>query len=544
MNPTLTKKINKKFVLNLFLGLVVTYSIMGLFAFNKYFCFVDEKINSVFIFLIPGIISMIFSLHFKKACGKLEEYEKFETEEEKNKFCKSNKRKFIIINTVLYVLLSIIMLSFMNYIFESNYISDYKYEKVTNFVSDSYIGTLIVAIIISACSLIPSNIIIKRALLNKKKNSGKILKVISNCFLYIITAIVIFISIYSFIDIPEFRLEYDDLSSKIDISYGSFVDARDAALKDEMKIPTKIWGKDVASITKLDPGNAAKINIPSTLNYSDIKLLNIIADDRKELLSSGESQTWYIENNVIYSLDGKEITVPMMGRNDDGISIKISENVEQINGIHNLLLSDNVNVNIDEGNTNFYLKDNIIFSKKYLISEYKPSWDEYAGDNVEYGYVLKKDGAIGEIILKDYMSENLVIISSGKYDVVYPKELTKKINLYTHGMYMNSMNNFVSNFIVDEENINYATYNGGLYNKDFTELYAVTGNTDIIYIPKTLKKINSYVLEDSYIKTETFTSRINKNFDFEIEEGNESFIYEDDILYNYDKTEILYSKQN
>ena len=81
-------------------------------------------------------------------------------------------------------------------------------------------------------------------------------------------------------------------------------------------------------------------------------------------------------------------------------------------------------------------------------------------------------------------------------------------------------------FIVSENNPNYSTYDGALYNKDLTELLECPGGKTSIKIPSSVKAIDAYFVSE-YLD------------EIIVDENNQYFSSLDGVLYNKDKTELL-----
>ena len=98
-------------------------------------------------------------------------------------------------------------------------------------------------------------------------------------------------------------------------------------------------------------------------------------------------------------------------------------------------------------------------------------------------------------------------------------------------------------FIVSEDNKNFASKDGVLYNKDFTEIIYLPGElTGEITIPATVTNLGEFFPAPGIGKSEYDEEHDFKGMGISalnVEEGNAEFVSEDGVLYNKDKT-ILY----
>ena len=99
-------------------------------------------------------------------------------------------------------------------------------------------------------------------------------------------------------------------------------------------------------------------------------------------------------------------------------------------------------------------------------------------------------------------------------------------------------------FIVSEDNKNFASKDGVLYNKDFTEIIYLPGKlTGEITVPATVTNLGDYFRKPGIGKSEE-----DEEHDFRaigisalnVEEGNADFVSEDGVLYDKDKTILYY----
>lgn len=474
-------------------------------------------------FLLPSIVvlfNFLISLIFATIISKIER----KNIEENNKNSQSTNKKERIIFSIIYSLAFIIF----NIIFYWMYIKNMNV--VTNTISNISTYSLEIRPIYSvhpefnilfsflSCLVIIPAIIKINCIHPKVDKKRKVLKIIGNSLVSILGACLILFNIYFYIDIPEFQYAYNIYQTEQGNKYIEILGYSDYMKNFTQKIimPNKILKKDVFYITGFEDayisGNILWNDLKDIFKYSHLIYPN------KNYVLLGTPKEWFIENNQIYNQNKTEMIINQTSED----YIYIPATVEKIGNLIGVPVIKK-DIAVSKENKYFSSYDGNVYCCDLNISNanflYTPELTR--NDDSIWCFSPKDEGSIK---LKDDISGIINIVSYIDLDVVISKTLTNDIFL----------KDSYKNIIVEESNPTYSAIDGNLYNKAGTELINFNVNNEKYKIPNSVQKFGLNALEDI----------CELDILIELDENNEYFIYENNILYNMEKTKVIFTKIN
>ncbi len=505
------------FFIFLLLGIISCNAFVNMLAYNFLIRTVfeyGEILRYIFLFGATGIISFLFSKIYKKIVIK----NKRDVIDDENQEIRHNQEKKLKKILIASNMVGYIGFSIVNFFMNALYLSDL--ELINQFGNFYPVIVIITIILINFVTLIPSNIVISRMFRKKEKSNKiilKLLRVVGKILFILIFLEILCMSVYYYIDIPEFKNVYEIYNDEVGV-FGCYQDVRKTITAKEFIVPEKIWGKKVTeagSFEMIMPDT--KIYLPSTISFDSLLYLDV----ENEIEMYGEPITWFIKDNVVYDID--ETRMIVLDEYDKDI-IYIPESVCSffINP-----KNQSKEIEIAENNPYFYVDGNTIWAKGERTTlgghvMYDMSWMNMGG---YYGY-NKKD-----ITIPEHMSGDIFLWQS--IDTInIPKHLNNKIIFKNFIMDINQ-------FEVEEGNELYSTYQGNLYNKEKTNLLAVKNmdaQYDTLVLPNTLE---SFENEEFISKVAAHANTGKIKIDKLMEE--EGLVFENNMLYNKQIEKILIS---
>lgn len=519
------------FNLNTVMNILVYNSMLN--AIAKFI--VDEMYLDSFKLLIPILIVLFNFLISFIFAGLISKTEDKDLESDNDEFSK-NKRKESIIFSSIYGLSFIVF----NIIFYLKYIKNLSIiiEKFLEYslwdLSESFIYYAVpkinvLVICLNCLTIIPA--IIRLNTLNKKtKKKVSILKFVKAFGISIFALVLLVSNMYFYIDIPEFKYVYYTYSvPKVKEEIGiedDFVELLGFSdymrnFKEEMVIPDKIWGKDVFYLEGFQDDN---VYLPGNATWDEIRniVLKLLPNSiDKNYILIGSQSDWLIEDNQLYNKDKTEMII----RNPKNLDfLHIPATVEKIsNGVTWIQMLEK-DIVVEDENKYFYSYDGAVyvsFSNYNSLNELD-KLDNTNGINDIICIVPKNKE---NIRLKDDISGEIIILGKNVNNVIVPSTLENEIEI----------TGIFTNIVVEENNPLYTSQDGCLYNKDLTKLITFVEDDKREYkIPASLQEFNIRAL----------TSLFNSDVLISIDEDNQYFTYENNVLYNKDKTKVIFTKIN
>ena len=554
------KKIYFRYIIYLILALITCNAFLNLLNFNCYsienfslndFVYWEYNIRfkqiEYFIlnFVATGCISLFFNYLAKRSIEKniLKSENKEQEKETSGELTQEEKKKIRKIFTYINFI-SCFVFSAVYYICNWKYfleLSIFKYMEGIKIVSPVIL--IITALVQNLLVLIPSSILINTFFKEKKVNSEKrvikILKKITSITTLIIFTILMWFNIYNYVNIPEFEYQYVwEIQNDGEYAWTIVEDYQNKkrCLSEEpFVVPKKIWGKEVKGLFLLSNKYSKELNLPNTIDYRWILLASYGCGFEK-ISMSGEPIEWFVKNNVVYNIDGTEMYVTDVAKDEH---IYVSEKINRIYGVLG-----KITLEVSENNPYFYVHDNVIWNKNNYINYLKT----YYTENINYGMVFN-NSKDENIILPESISGKIEIdVPSGwgNIKLTIPEGLENEIEIV-----MNSIG--IDEYIVEEENQYYAVHDGNLYNKDYTSLIAMNDSySKTIKLPNTLENIENKeafkMLNEKFYsqkrENELFSSKL-ENYEnkpiIEIDriKDVDALVFENNTLYNKQSQKIL-----
>lgn len=527
------KKINLKYLICLICSSVMLYASLNVF------CFYDVNLSGITSFL-PAIFCILTLSIFKWITEK-DFYNIERTENSEGQECVKTKdigrkkyRYFWITSLVcilFYVLVTIdtpslmvrmhqlseeISLKIASVSLSPAQIIECKEEFPETPIRKEYFK-YVIKIFCSSLMFIVVYILFKVFWINEKMKDSKVLKKFYRLIGIILIIIFLIVSIYYFIDIPEFKYKYHLDEEGVEVS--GYIDWRQDY--DSIVIPKKIWGKNVVSISLGTPMVYDKIIIPSTFPKKGFK--DNISMSFCNIYMYGEAIEWYEKDGVIYDSEDKEI----LSINEEVESLYVSEKIEEINEdsiYFNITLK---SIKVSPNNKKYYSHDNILYLRDDYTDESGDVTKSTIGImlnlNSDKGFILPEEIYGDTLYMNDFQSIVKVIIPSG---------LNRKIDF----IFSIGSENNPSEYQVQLGNIYYEDFEGSLYTKGLTrmlELRDYSGEKEII-LPAELKDFEEECLNN--IVSELYAEN---GLRIVIDENNPNFVVDGDWLYNKDKTKLI-----
>lgn len=383
---------------------------------------------------------------------------------------KNENLKYFWILFVVYLLI-FVLVQFEN-LTEMNKSIDYYSEKLKvlingSLATDTYITNAknenTSNVFLSTVIAVENLIVIYFAFIRSDELLSNGMKKFFNGAKYVCLSIFIAITIYYFVDIPEFKFIYESQGDCVEIL--GYADSRDYIRKKTMVIPTKIFEKKVNGFSEKNYYYNREISIPSSIDIENVKSLYCYFC---KLHIYGETARMVEKDNLILTSDGKEILY------SNSENLYIPQNVSIVPG--DLITGSSFikNIEVSPDNENFYMYDNVLY---YDISGYLP------GKTLTIALIPAwKD----EIRLSTKIKDELQISSWWNgITVIIPSDFNRLLSF--EGIIG------VKEYVVEEGNETYEAYNGSLYSKGLEKLIAVRKYQDDenIELPRELKEISA-----------------------------------------------------
>lgn len=482
----------------------------------------DEVIRTILIIIFNFIISLFFATIISKLLN-------IKTKEENNDDVCVNRRARILIS-VLY-LLSFIIFNGLFYFKYTQNITTVIFDMVDYTISgllESYVmlgmpSLNIWTFVLSSIAIIPSIVKLNIPSRNMKKKKT-LFKIINRFATSVLILTLLICNAYLYINIPEFEYAYFMFESENEkyiqvLGYSNYMEN----FIREIEMPDKILNKEVFFISGISNGN---MYISSNISWEGVKNIfkTLTPTFDANYIMVGESKDWLIENNQLFNKDKTEMIIRQV---KDQEHLYIPDTVEKIGDALSIIALEK-DVIVDEKNEKYFSYDGNFYAN---ISD-KADWntlidfddelEETNESNIIWCISPKnkeniklKDDISGQILLMNTIENNTVII---------PDTLISEISLI----------NLTGNLVVEDDNPLYSAIDGDLYNKDATMIISINYDKQEYRILPSVKEFSLSTL--SYICTSDLVITLDEN--------NENFIYENNILYNKDKTKVIFTKIN
>jgi len=468
------EKLKRRYYIFLVLALLGFYSFSMIEWFGNrgmlYTVGLGRDVLTILIFCLPALIMNLLgtTLFFKSSKKIIENIDKDNLKNQKKKFLITNNILFLILALIIIVLLYNVDLYYfdiMKQYFSSNGQEEY-FADIINGNSLNIASNCLIPFTAFLLTLIPYDFYLSKRI-KKIKNANNeenkfqnLINKISNFSLIKVIKIYISIAIrillvfgslftifcigYNFLNIPEVKFSYYELEDKTYCLTIAGYGRLDPFLNKEIKIPAKLWGKDISKVD-LDFYPDLTYILPNSIDMYNSKF-SIQLNRNINLKMYGEPINWYIENNIIYDNSGKWIDVSF----SDNTDLEIDDKVEKIKGLDSSFNYFNINsLVVSENNPYFKVKDGILYN--LLDNEYCKA------------YVPKK-----------LNNTTITVIDEPKIDFGMFIGLVNKINIDKYSKNIHAVyGNNIAKFIVDDDNNYYSTYDDALYNKNQTIIIGV-----------------------------------------------------------------------
>ena len=532
------KKINLKYCLCLICSSILLCATLNVFFFYE-FAVNNIECREIILILLPGIFAILSLWIFKWITEK--DFELIENnqiedsmENDTSKAKKKNRKKYVYFwITFLVFILIFGIVSFGEIVFKEKFVESAQ-KMLTDFASMGSLHpeeiqefqkeyNLLVttqdytdwktSIIFSCLVFIPVFFVFYIIFIKQKFNKPKVLKKICRCLEIIMASSTVMISIYYFVDIPAFRYSFEIKDEGI--VFNGYSDLRDYIKNDSMIVPKKILGKSVVEVGELPYVYNDEIFVPFTLPKKAINFEYALFCD---MHGYGEPIEWYEENGVIYNIEGDEI----LYINTE--NLYIPESVTKLDTFSFCTASFLKSVEVSPNNKTCYSYDNIIYTEQDI--------EEDDGKTKLYTIGIIPPLKMGkDAIIPEHMAGDTLYLTSivSNINVIIPANLNRYIEI-------ENSQNLVLEYKVQEGNTYYEVFEGSLYEKGLGKIVAVCDYSEkgVMKLPKELADFSEVCLSDII-----YYVNWNKELKIIIDENNQNFVIEDNLIYNKDKTKLI-----
>lgn len=480
--------------------------------------------NSIDDYVRPSlmvIFNFLISFSFATIVSKI-----LKPKAEDNNVTNGNKKERIIVSLIyVFSFIAFNALFFLKYIqatFDINLkILDYSiFDLLDSYVALGLPKYNLLIGILCCLAIIPA--IIKLNLLPKtSEKNNKVLKFVNGFGWSFLVVVLLACNIYLYVDIPEFEYAYyicesDKTKEKYVgiLGYSNYMEN----FTREFEMPDKILNKAVFYTAGLEKDN---VYISSNISWESVKDIfkTTYPNFYSNYIMIGKPDEWLIENNQLFNKDKTEMIIRKL---KDQEYLYIPDTVEKIGNA--LVLIDYENdIVVDEKNEKFFSYDGSFYANTANKMDWSTLVDfepEEATVKTDVLWCISPKNKMN-ILLKEDIAGTIVIASSAENaNVVIPATLTNDI----------SFGSLRNNLVVEEGNPVYSVIDGDLYNKDATKLINLNINKDEYKILPTVKEFSASAISD------ICSSRVSI-----VDKDNENFVYENNILYNNDKTKVIFT---
>lgn len=369
-------------------GICVICGAILLYVGLNIFCFFDVIYNNVskpelISIVFPGIFAMVTLCIFKWITEKdfekinlsqVDENEQENAIEGKNK--KENKKKYryfwiiFLVYILIFLVVGISQIPFLGKVANTflKYSEEFNYRPflMKNAIAIQEVGNNKIELFISLLKRLTFSclpfifvfFIFYRSFIRKKQSNRKLMKIMTRGIAAIFTFSITILSIYYFVDIPEFKYLYEINEDGVVVN--GYSDIRDYYESEYMVIPEQIAGKDVIDIGERNFFYCDELFVSSKFPQNAFERLsgNIHSNaNSSKIHMYGEPIDWYEEEGLIYNRDGTEILY--INTENLYITEKVNSMLEQQIMYASFLKS----IEVSENNETYFAYDNVLYQK-------------------------------------------------------------------------------------------------------------------------------------------------------------------------------------